>query len=64
MLRVVAQVMVGMMFLFGAITLAPRFVFHLRQKRLWRAAYFLLLWSASLFIAVLSFHYAYTGLTE
>lgn len=64
MVRVITQILIGLMLLFGAITLANRFVFHIRRKSVPEALYFLLLFSIALFFSVLAFFYAYSGIRE
>jgi hypothetical protein len=59
MVRATAQILVGLMLLFGVVTLAPRFFLHAREKNIPRALSLLALCLAMLFFAILSFHYAY-----
>ena len=59
MVRATAQILIGLMLLFGVITLAPRFFFHVRTKNIPRALYLFVMCLIMLFFAVLSFHYAY-----
>ncbi len=64
MIRIITQILLGLMLLFGTVTLTPRLLFHLKTKNFARALYFLLMWLMSLFFAILAFHSAYSGLTE
>jgi len=59
MVRATAQILIGVMLLFGVVTLAPRFFYHLRQKNFPRALSLFVMCLLMLFFAVLSFHYAY-----
>jgi len=52
------------MLIFGVLTLAPRFIFHVRAKNVPRALYLLMMILTMLFFGVLSFHYAYSVITE
>jgi hypothetical protein len=64
MVRVITQIMIGLMLFFGGLNLAYRFLLYFRIKNIARALYFLLLSAGALFFAVLAFYYAYSGLTE
>jgi hypothetical protein len=64
MVRVITQILVGLMLLFGAINLVAKALVHIRNKRIPRALYFLSLSAIALFFSVLAFYYAYSGLTE
>jgi uncharacterized membrane protein len=59
MVRATAQILVGLMLLFGVVTLAPRCFFHAREKNIPRALSLLAICLVMLFFAILSFHYAY-----
>jgi hypothetical protein len=63
MVRVITQVMIGLMLFFGALNLAYRVLLYFRMKNLPKALYFLLLCAGALFFGVLAFYYAYSGLT-
>ena len=52
------------MLVFGAITLAPRALLHIKTKDPARALYFLLLVSVTLFFALMAFYFAYAGMKE
>ncbi len=62
MARIAAQILIGFMLLYGAITLAPKLLFHVRNKNISRALYFLLLCLMSLVLTLASFYYAYLGI--
>ena len=64
MLRIITQILIGLMLVFGALNLAPRAVLHIRGKDIPRALLFLVLVSVSLFFAVMAFYFAYTGICE
>jgi len=64
MVRIVTQILIGLMLLFGAFTLAPKMLFHFKNKNMPRALYFLFLWLISLSFSIAAFYYAYAGLTE
>lgn len=64
MVRVITQILVGLMLSFGAITLAKRLTFHIRKKSILRALYFLLLCSIASFFMVMAFYYAYSEIRE
>lgn len=59
MVSMVTQIMLGLLLLFGTITLAPRGIYYLRVRSRGRGILYLLLSLASTLFAVLSFHYAY-----
>jgi hypothetical protein len=64
MVRVITQILIGLMLFFGALNLARRILFHFHAKNVPKALYFLLLFAGALFFSVLAFYYAYSGLTE
>ncbi|HET6515454.1 MAG TPA: hypothetical protein VFG09_09875 [Thermodesulfovibrionales bacterium] len=64
MFRIATQILIGLMLIFGVLTLAPRFIFHVRAKNVPRALYLLMMILTMLFFGVLSFHYAYSVITE
>jgi hypothetical protein len=64
MVRIVTQILMGLMLLFGTVTLTPKLLFHFRNKNMPRALYFLLIWLMSLAFSSAAFYYAYVGLTE
>lgn len=59
MVRIAAQILIGLMLLFGVITLTPKLLFHARNKNIPRAVYFLFIWLISFMLALASFYYAY-----
>ena len=64
MVRIITQILIGLMLFFGGLNLAFRVLRCIRMKNLPKALYFLLLCAGALFFAVLAFYYAYSGLTE
>ncbi len=64
MLRIITQILIGLMLVFGALTLAPRAILYVRNKDVPRAVLFLLLVAASLFLALMAFNFAYVGIRE
>ncbi len=64
MVRIITQVLIGLMLLFGSLNLACRVLKYLQMKNIPKALYFLLICAGALFFAVLAFYYAYSGLTE
>ncbi|MCL4492109.1 MAG: hypothetical protein M1510_09455 [Nitrospirae bacterium] len=64
MLRIITQILMGLMLLFGTITLTPKLLSHLRAGNLLKVFYFIVLWSVSLSFAIAAFYYAYSGCTE
>lgn len=64
MVRVITQLLIGMMLFFGVVTIAPRLAFHLKGGNIARSLYFLVICFTMLFFSVLSFYFAYSGLTE
>ncbi len=64
MVRVITQILIGLMLLFGALNLARRALFHFRSKKVLKALCFSLLFAAALFFSILAFYYAYSGVME
>jgi len=64
MVRVITQILIGLMLVFGVITLGYRVLFYISKGKILRALYFLLPCSIALFFAVLAFYYAYSGIIE
>ncbi len=64
MVRVITQILIGLMLLFGALNLSRRSIFYFRSKSLPRALYFLLLLAVCIFFSVLAFYYAYSGIND
>ncbi|MEW6118248.1 MAG: hypothetical protein AB1553_15320 [Nitrospirota bacterium] len=62
MTRIITQILMGLMLLFGTVTLTPRLLFHFRSGNKTRALYLLLLWVLSLFFALAAFYYAFIGI--
>ncbi|MCL5422293.1 MAG: hypothetical protein M1461_07470 [Nitrospirae bacterium] len=63
-LRIITQILIGLMLSFGVITLFPRAIFHFRRGDTLRALYFLLLVAVTLFFSVMAFYFAYGGIKE
>jgi len=64
MMRVVTQVLVGLMLLFGTAPLFPRAIIYCRLGQNGRGVLYALLGVLATLFAVMSFGYAYTGMTE
>ncbi len=64
MVRVITQVLIGLMLLFGALNLLRRAIFHFKSKNVLKGLYFLLLFAGAIFFSILAFYYAYSGITE
>lgn len=64
MLRIITQILIALMLLFGAINLAPRVAVHFRGGNVMRALLFLLLVALTLFLSVMAFYFAYGGIME
>lgn len=64
MLRIITQILIGLMLTFGALTLAPRAVFHLRKRDVVKGLCFLLLVSVIVFFSLMAFYFAYAGIKE
>ncbi len=63
MMRVITQVLVGLMLLFGTATLFPKAVIYYRLGQKGRGVLYALLGVLATLFAVMSFGYAYTGMT-
>jgi hypothetical protein len=59
MIRTVTQILLGLMLLFGVLTLMPKMLFHYRNRNIIRAVYFLFLCLISALFSLASFYYAY-----
>ncbi len=64
MIRIITQILIGLMLLFGVINLAPRIAVHFRNGNVLRAVYFLLIVALILFLSVMAFYFAYGGIME
>lgn len=64
MVRITTQILMGLMLLFGTVTLTPKLLHHMRKSNITKTIYFMILWSMSLSFAIAAFYYAYSGLTE
>jgi len=64
MVRMITQILAGLMLLFGAATLLPKSYFDFRAKRLASAVRYGALGSLSLFFSMMAFYYAYLLLKE
>ena len=64
MMRVFTQVLMGVMLLFGTATLFPRAIIYYRLGQKGRGVLYALLGVLATLFAVMSFGYAYTGMTE
>jgi len=63
-LRIITQILIGLMLVFGALTLTPRSLVYFRQGTIPKALYFLLLVLVTLFFACMAFYFAYAGIRE
>jgi hypothetical protein len=61
MIRIITQLLVGLMLFFGVVTLFPKAYLELRANRSRQAVKYLLLGLLALFFSALSFLYAYLG---
>ena len=64
MVRVITQILIGLMLVFGVITLGYRVLLNISKGKILRALYFLLPCSIAIFFALLAFYYAYSGIVE
>ena len=64
MVRVFTQGLVGLMLLFATATLFPRAIIYYRLGQKGRGVLYALLGVLATLFAVMSFGYAYTGMTE
>jgi hypothetical protein len=59
MARIITQVLVGLMLLFGAVTLLPKAYFEFRRGQIRKSILSVFLACAALFFACMAFYYAY-----
>ena len=59
MARIITQILVGLMLLFGAVTLVPKAYFEFRAGKVGKAILSLFLASLALFFSCMAFYYAY-----
>ncbi len=59
MARIITQVLVGLMLLFGAATLFPKAYFEFRDRKTGKGILSFLLGCAALFFSGMAFYYAY-----
>lgn len=64
MTRAVTQIALGLMLLFGAATLIPKGIMHIRLKNKPRGIMYVIMGVISAFFSLLAFGYAYTLLNE
>ena len=64
MVRCITQVLMGLMFLFGAVMLTLKGFYHLSRKKVFSALYVILISVALLALAVLALQSAYSGLGD
>jgi hypothetical protein len=57
--RIITQILVGFMLLFGAVTLAPKAYFEFRVGKIRKAIVSAFLGCAALFFSIMAFYYAY-----
>jgi hypothetical protein len=59
MARIITQMLVGLMLLFGAVTLLPKAYFEFRDRKFGKSILSLFLACAALFFSCMAFYYAY-----
>ena len=59
MARIITQILVGLMLLFGAVTLLPKAYIEFRAGKLGKSILSLFLAGAALFFSGMAFYYAY-----
>ena len=59
MARIITQILVGLMLLFGTVTLMPKAYFEFRRGQLGKSILSLLLACIALFFSCMAFYYAY-----
>ena len=59
MARIVTQILIGLMLLFGAVTLVPKAYFEFRRGQRRKGIVSVLLACAALFFSGMAFYYAY-----
>ncbi len=64
MVRMITQVLAGLMLLFGAATLFPKAYFEYRARRGKKSALYCVLGLLSLFFSIMAFVYAYLILSR
>lgn len=64
MVRMVTQILAGLMLLFGAVTLFPKAYFEFKGKKTGKAIMSSFLGLAALFFAMMAFYYAYLILSR
>jgi hypothetical protein len=64
MVRMITQVLVGLMLLFGAATLFPKAYFEYRTKKTGKSIVSFLLGLCALFFSLMAFYYAYLILSK
>jgi hypothetical protein len=62
--RIVTQLLMGLMLLFATVTLTPKLMVKTREKKLLYALYYLMLWCVSLVFALTAFYYAYREFSD
>jgi len=64
MTRMITQILLGLMLLFGTATIVPKAIAYLKLKRTGRGILYIFLSLLCALFSILSFHYAYTIFTE
>ena len=59
MARIITQLLVGLMLLFGTVTLLPKAYFEFRSEKFGKGMLSLFLACAALFFSCMAFYYAY-----
>lgn len=64
MVRLITQILAGLMLFFGAVTLLPKAYFEFKAKKTGKAVMSLVLACAAAFFSLMAFFYAYLILKE
>ena len=64
MIRIVTQILIGLMLFFGVVTFYPRLMYSIRTRNVSKSLYFLLLWSVFVFFSVAAFYYAFLEIAQ
>lgn len=59
MARIITQILVGLMLLFGTVTLLPKAYIEFKAGKFWKGILSIFLASVALFFSCMAFYYAY-----
>ncbi len=59
MVRIITQILVGLMLLFGSLTLLPKALIEFRTKRPGKGVLYIVLGLMAIFFSSMAFYYAY-----